>query len=71
MMNVPFRNKKNGSYYILYAYAENATNGHEGEKMCLYFKWTERKNTPWKTYARNYDEFFAKFEEIDRKELNY
>lgn len=69
MMNCPFRNKKTGEAYILYAYAINATNDRAGEELCLYFKWSERMSVPWNVYARNKEEFFEKFEVIDRSEL--
>ena len=70
MMNCPFRNKKTGETYILYAYTTNATNGREGEILCLYYKWKERDCIPWNSYARNKEEFFEKFERIARNELD-
>lgn len=69
-MNVPYRNKKTGECYILYAYATNATNKRDGEELCLYFKWTEKDQCPWNTYARNKEEFMEKFEQIERSELD-
>lgn len=68
-INCPYRNKKTGEDYLLVGYATNATNGKEGEKLCLYLKWSERNSVPWNSYARNKEEFFEKFELIERNEL--
>lgn len=70
MMNCPFRNKKTGETYILYGYATNATNGREGEEMCLYYKWNERDKCPHNAHIRNKEEFFQKFEPISRSDLD-
>lgn len=61
LLNLKFKNKKNGCIYIAERIIKNATNSADWQTMVLYY----REGSPNEKYVREIEEFNVKFEKYE------